>query len=117
MSSCTCQGVKHELRGQAIGITYVRCNSWVTVIAAELAARLGGAAALAASGAFDEVTELPAGQVFLRATPAVQDYEGEPVRRVFETLAPVLLPGRLPPTRHADRRRRLVTDADPADFR
>jgi hypothetical protein len=94
----------------------LRGYSWVTVIAAELTARRGGAAALAASGAFDEVTELPAGQVFLRATPTVQDYEGEPVRRVFETLAPVLLPGRLPRTGHADRRRRLV-DADPADFR
>jgi hypothetical protein len=95
----------------------LRGYSWVTVCAAELAARLGGAAVLAASGAFDEVTELPAGQVFLRATPTVQDYEGEPVRRVFETLAPVLLPGRPGPTTDPVRRRRLVIDADPADFR
>jgi hypothetical protein len=59
----------------------LRGYSWVTICAAELAVRLGGAGALAASGAFDEVTELPGGQVFLRATPTLDEYQGEVVRR------------------------------------
>jgi hypothetical protein len=95
----------------------LRGYSWVTVCAAELAARLGGPAALTATGAFDEVTELPAGQVFLRATPTIQEYEGEPVRRVFQTLAPVLLPGRPHVRPNSIEGRRLVPDADAADFR
>jgi hypothetical protein len=111
----------------ALGIspadTVPRCHevlrgySWVTVCAAELAARLGGPAVLAAAGAFDEVTQLPAGQVFLRATPTIQEYEGERVRRVFQTLAPVLLPGRPRATADPILGRRLVQDADAADFR
>jgi hypothetical protein len=110
----------------ALGIspadTVPRCHevlrgySWVTVCAAELAARLGGPGVLAATGVFDEVTELPAGQVFLRATPTVQEYEGERVWRVFQTLAPVLLPGRARATADPILGRRLVPDADAADF-
>ena len=92
----------------------LRGYSWVTVCAPELAARLGGAAALAASGAFAEVAELPGGQVFLRATPFIEDYQGDAVRRVFETLAPVLLAGR---SRRPSRGGRLVADADAADYR
>jgi hypothetical protein len=90
----------------------LRGYSWVTVCAPGLAARLGGTQALGASGAFDEVTELPAGQVFLRATPAVQDFEGARLRLVFETLAPVMLPGR---PRAMDAAR-LVMDADAAQY-
>jgi hypothetical protein len=95
----------------------LRGYSWVTVCAPELAARLGGAAALAASGAFAEVTELPHGQVFLRATPAIEDYHGAAVRRVFEVLAPVLLTGRPHPMMPIMSRARLVPDADAADYR
>jgi hypothetical protein len=93
----------------------LRGYSWVTVCAAELAARLGGAAALAQSGAFDEVTELPGGQVFLRATPVIQDYQGETLMRVFQTLAPVLLTGRPNPVSSVTDSARLVKDADAAD--
>ncbi len=92
----------------------LRGYSWVTVCAAELGARLGGAAALAASGAFAEVAEMPGGQVFLQATPFIEEYHGEAVRRVFETLAPVLLTGR---SRRPSRGGRLVEDADAADYR
>jgi hypothetical protein len=95
----------------------LRGYSWVTVCAPELAARLGGAAALAASGAFAEVTELPGGQVYLRATPAPEDYQGDAVRRVFEVLAPVLLTGRPDPRSSATALARLVHDADAADYR
>jgi hypothetical protein len=92
----------------------LRGYSWVTVCAPELGARLGGAGALADSGAFAEVAELPGGQVFLRATPFIEDYQGEAVRRVFQTLAPVLLTGR---SRRPSGGGRLVEDADAADYR
>jgi hypothetical protein len=91
----------------------LRGYSWVTVCAPELAARLGGAGALSASGAFVEVAELPGGQVFLRATRFIEDYQGDAVRRVFETLAPVLLAGR---SRRPSRGGRLVEDVDAADY-
>jgi hypothetical protein len=94
----------------------LRGYSWVTICASELAARLGGAGALAASGAFDEVIELPEGQVFLRATPTLEEYQGESVRRVFQVLAPVLLTGRPNPDMLAGLRARLVMDADAADY-
>jgi hypothetical protein len=62
-------------------------------------------------------TALPGGQVFLRATPALSDYEGAAVRRVFGVLAPVLLPGRPGPAAVAGQHVRLVLDADAADAR
>lgn len=95
----------------------LRGYSWVTVCAPELAARIGGAAALAATGAFDEATELTGGQVYLRATPALYDYEGTAVRRVFEALASVLLSGRPRPTSRAAMSGRLVKDVNAADYR
>ncbi len=95
----------------------LRGYSWVTVCAPELAARLGGAAALTASGAFAEVAPLPGGQVYLRATPALEDYEGDALRRVFRVLAPILLTGRPHPMSSATTRGRLIRDADAADYR
>jgi hypothetical protein len=94
----------------------LRGYSWVTVCAAELAARLGGGAALAASGCFDEVSVLPGGQVFLRATPALEDYDGPAVQRVFGALAPVLLPGRPDPAAVEGTLARIVMDADAAEL-
>lgn len=94
----------------------LRGYSWVTVCAPELGDRLGGADTLAASGAFDEVAGLPGGQVYLRATPALEDYDGEAVSRVFEVLAPVLLTGRPRRGSNATRLGRLVRDADAADY-
>jgi hypothetical protein len=93
----------------------LRGYSWVTIMARPLAARLGGAGALTASGCFTEVSVLPGGQVFLRATPALAEYEGPAVRRVFGVLAPVLLPGRPDPEAVSGSRVRLVLDADAAD--
>jgi len=89
--------------------------SWVTVVAAELAGRLGGADALAATGAFCEAAELPGRGLWLRATPTVNEFTGEAVRRVFEALAPVLLAG---VTRFDfGERYRLVEGVDAADNR
>jgi hypothetical protein len=94
----------------------LRGYSWVTICAAELAIRLGGAPALAGSGAFDEVRELPGGRVYLRATAALEDFDDAAARRAFRVLAPVLLPGRPDPERVSGMRARLVLDADARDF-
>jgi hypothetical protein len=104
--------------------TVARCHemlrgySWVTICAPEPAARLGGAAALTATGAFYEVSTFSGGQVFLRATPLIEDYEGAAVRRVFEALAPVLLAGRTaePPPGYSPGLR-VVPGVDAADYR
>jgi hypothetical protein len=93
----------------------LRGYSWVTIVAATLADRLGGAGALTASGAFAEVSAIPGGQVFLRATDDLAGYEGPAVRRVFGVLAPVLRPGRPDPEAVAGTRVRLVLDTDAAD--
>jgi Domain of unknown function (DUF4253) len=68
--------------------------SWITIVPAGPAARLGGVSGLAAIGAFCEVAELPDRQVWLRATPTINEFTGERVRGVFEALAPVMLRGR-----------------------
>jgi hypothetical protein len=94
----------------------LRGYSWVTICAPELVGRLGGVAALAASGAFHEVRELPRGQALLRATPLVEEYEGAAVERAFRTLAPVLLPGRVDKM-NAPALGRLVLGVDAADYR
>lgn len=93
----------------------LRGYSWVTVVAAELAERLGGAAALAATGAFCEVEKLPDGGLWLRATPAINAFTGEAVEQVFRALAPVLLNGVA--TFEAGATYRLVEGVDAADFR
>jgi hypothetical protein len=87
---------------------------WVTIVPAELTRRLGGAAGLRASGAFCDVSELPDGSVWLRATPTINEFTGERITAVFRALAPVLLTGR---TEFSFGYRRLVENADAADYR
>ena len=94
----------------------LRGYSWVTIVAAPLAERLGGAATLAESGAFYRVGVLSDGQVFLQATADLAEYEGAAVRRVFGVLAPVLRPGRPDPEAVSGGRVRLVLDTDAADL-
>ncbi len=65
--------------------------SWVTIIPPEVAARVGGAAGLRASGAFFEVSELPGGAVWLRATRAVGEFDATRSAAVAAALAPVLV--------------------------
>jgi len=77
------------------GREVLRGYSWVTVCPGELAARLGGVDALAASGAFARVEQLRCGGVWLQATKRFAEYDDAAVRRVFQVLAPVL-PGGLP---------------------
>jgi hypothetical protein len=89
--------------------------SWVTVIAPEAAARLGGAVAMSGTGAFCEVQELPNEALWLRATPVINDFTGDRVRAVFEALAPVLITGTVN-TRPGEPFR-LVDGVDAADYR
>jgi hypothetical protein len=74
---------------------YLRGYSWVTVVPAVLAARLGGVGALRGSGAFAVVNEVAGGSVWLQATRRWSEWAGDQavVDRVFEVLAPVLPPG------------------------
>ena len=65
--------------------------SWVTIIPPELAARLGGAATLTSSGAFVDVSELPGGSVWLRATRTIEEFDNARSSAVAEALAPVLV--------------------------
>ncbi|GAA3246994.1 hypothetical protein ACFO1B_51030 [Dactylosporangium siamense] len=67
--------------------------SWITVIPGEVAARLGGAAGLRASGAFHEVVALPAGGIWAQATARLADYDHAAARRAFDVLRSVLPPG------------------------
>jgi hypothetical protein len=45
------------------------------------------AGAVRASGAFYEVSQLPHGALWLRATPTINQFTGERVRQVFEALS------------------------------
>ena len=103
-------GGEHDRRRREVLYGY----SWVTIVPSELAAWLGGAAELAATGAFFEVSELPDGTLFLRATPTINEFTGDRIRDVFEALAPVLVTGR---TRFdGSYRPRLVEGVDAADY-
>lgn len=95
---------------------YLRGYAWVTVVPPELAVRLGGADALAATGAFHEVEALPHGGVWLRATESLDAYDAAAVRRVFHALAPVLPPGLPEITERSDFDWQLVEE-DAAAYR
>ncbi|GGT13770.1 hypothetical protein [Streptomyces chromofuscus] len=73
--------------------TYLRGYSWVTGVPGEVAARLGGASRLAATGAFHAVRELRGGGLLLQATETLAGYDDRAMREVFRALAPVLPPG------------------------
>lgn len=72
---------------------FLRGYAWATVCPAELAARLGGAAALENSRAFHRVLPLRAGGVLLQASDTLAGYTDQVMERVFEALAPVLPQG------------------------
>lgn len=74
---------------------WARGYGWLTIIAQELADRLGGVRALQASGAFAEVRQLANGGVWLLATADFREYGMPQAERVFRVLAPVLRPGPL----------------------
>ncbi len=72
----------------------LRGHDWLTIVPAELAATLGGAPGLAATGAFAEVRALGGGGVALLATAGFEDYDAAAAERPFRALAAVLPPGR-----------------------
>ncbi|MFE9460908.1 hypothetical protein [Streptomyces californicus] len=73
--------------------TLLRGYSWVTGVPAELADRLGGAAALEATGAFHAVRPLRAGGLLLQADETLVGYDDRRLEAVFRALAPLLPPG------------------------
>lgn len=77
-------------KSEAAGRELLRGYEWVTICPKELAAKLGGAAALRAGGAFHEVAELSSGALLLRATETPQTYDAAAAQRVAEALSAVL---------------------------
>lgn len=78
----------------------LRGYGWLTVVPRELAAAVGGADGLRACGVFAEVTELPSGAVWLRATHRYADYDVRKAEDIVRALASILPPG-MPDDRYA----------------
>ncbi|MFC9688335.1 hypothetical protein ACFTSF_07315 [Kribbella sp. NPDC056951] len=74
--------------------TFLRGYGWITLCPGVLAERLGRAAGLEASGAFEAVRTLESGDVLLLATATPKEFDREALRKVWRALAPVLPPGR-----------------------
>jgi hypothetical protein len=79
----------------ALGSDRLRGYSWITMITATQAQRLGGVEALRTSGAFSSVTESDVA-VLLRATERLSGYTDEAVERVWAAVAPLLPHGGAP---------------------
>lgn len=75
------------------GRSRLRGYSWVTILAAELIDKVGGADALQRSGAFAEVAPLAHGGLWLQATEHLADYDDDAMMRVWQALKPVIPPG------------------------
>jgi hypothetical protein len=71
----------------------LRGYSWLTIAAQEVADKLGGAATLAATGAFAEVEPLAEGGLWLLATEDFADYGMKAAEAVFHAVARALPPG------------------------
>jgi hypothetical protein len=71
----------------------LRGYAWLTICPQEIGDRLGGVAALRASGVFAEVDELDRGGYWLLATGDYRDFGQEQAERIHPVLAPVLRPG------------------------
>lgn len=86
------------------GESMLRGFAWVTVVPGGIAVGLGGASALAATGAFHRVNRLPHGEVWLQATEHFDDWDDDSAAKVFSVLAPFLPAGAkaLAYSRHTD---------------
>ena len=73
--------------------TILRGYAWLTIVPQEIGDRLGGVAALRATGAFAQVEALGNGGYWLLATEDWWDFGQSAAERVFPVLAPVLRPG------------------------
>ncbi|MEU8080271.1 hypothetical protein AB0B31_33045 [Catellatospora citrea] len=97
---------------------FLRGYSWLTVLPKELVAVVGGAEALAATGAFTQVRSLRHGGLWLLATDDYRDYDQAAVERVFRAVAPALRPGtptHWPRMRGESPQRQVFRDAAGAD--
>ncbi|MGK5678132.1 hypothetical protein [Actinoplanes sp. URMC 104] len=94
----------------------LRGYGWLTIVPQELVDRLGGVAALTASGAFAQVRPLARGGVSLLVTDDFRDYTVQSVEAAFKVLAPVLPPGRPLPLQHRSPVEApvIIVAADPA---
>jgi hypothetical protein len=89
----------------------LRGYSWITVVSAGVAERLGGPESIMRSGAFDLVAPLPSGAAWLEAAPDLSEYGPDRQRHVFEALAKALPPGMPRRDRRARNRRLVYLDA------
>lgn len=71
----------------------LRGYSWLMVISADVAVRLGGADSLRDSQAFHSVIALPNGSLLLQATPTFREYRGPAVENVYRAVRDVLVTG------------------------
>lgn len=94
----------------------LRGYTWVTILADQLAERVGGEEGLRASGAFYSVERMPNSSIFLRAVPMINEFVGNRIRKVFDALAPVLLSGTAV-TRFSSESYRVVENVDASDYR
>jgi hypothetical protein len=93
----------------------LRGYSWLTIASQELAEKLGGAAALAATGAFAEVEPLAEGGLWLLATEDFADYGMKAAEAVFHAVAPALPPGMPRQRDNYGEPPTFVVIADPSD--
>lgn len=96
-------GVPIDQRSPQFSIAYnrqrLRGYSWLTITSREVAVKLGGAEALAATGAFTEVEPLAGGGLWLLATDDFNDWGMPAAEAVFHAVASALPPG-APVARH-----------------
>ncbi|WP_433728762.1 hypothetical protein ACQP2Y_15735 [Actinoplanes sp. CA-051413] len=93
----------------------LRGYSWLTIASQEVAEKLGGAAAVAATGAFAEVEPLTEGGLWLLATEDFADYGMKAAESVFHAVAPALPPGMPRQRDNYGEPPTFVVIADPSD--
>lgn len=69
---------------------WLRGYGWVTVCSPPLLEKLGGSAALEATGVFSDVEVLPGGNVLLKATEDPREFDEVALEAVWRALAPAL---------------------------
>jgi hypothetical protein len=72
---------------------FLRGYGWLTLLTQALCEQLGGAAALASSGAVARVHSLPNGAVVLQATDRIEEYDSIRAELLWSTVSAVLRPG------------------------
>jgi hypothetical protein len=77
----------------------LRGYSWIMVASKSAARGLAGAEGLRATGAFADIEALPNGSLWLKATDDYRDYNASHVRKVWQAVKDVLIPGDPQPPR------------------